>query len=61
MGYPIQQSYLDAAMEYYEAPVEQMDFAGDTEGSREHINAWVAEILEQISEALPPVCSLHRR
>ena len=55
MGYPIQQSYLDAAMEYYEAPVEQMDFAGDTEGSREHINAWVAEITrDKISEALPP-------
>ena len=55
VGFPIQQSFLDAVLNHYDAPVEQMDFAGDSEGSRQYINSWISDMTqEKIPELLTP-------
>ena len=45
--YPFLQSYLDVVTQYYTALVENLDFAGDSDGSRQHINDWVANNTNQ--------------
>ena len=45
--YPFLESYLDVVTQYYSALVENLDFAGDADGSRQHINDWVANNTNQ--------------
>lgn len=40
--YELLDDFVSAVREFYGASVESLDFIGDTEGSRETINSWVA-------------------
>lgn len=42
-GFPINQEYVQGARKYYEAKVENLDFAGDASGAVRRINAWGSE------------------
>jgi serpin B len=42
-GYKFLKAFLDLNDKYYGAGLENVDFAGDTEGARSEINAWVEE------------------
>ncbi|XP_037061734.1 serpin B6-like isoform X3 [Peromyscus leucopus] len=49
------QSFKDSCRKFYEAEMEELDFKGDTEQSRQHINTWVAKKTEdKITELLCP-------
>ena len=37
------QSFKDASQKFYKAEIEELDFKGDTEQSRQHINTWVTK------------------
>jgi serpin B len=53
-SYPYREEYLALVETYYGAGFNVVDFEGDPEGSREEINAWVAERTEErIDELLP--------
>jgi len=41
-GFQLLDSFVALARDRYAAPVEQLDFAGATEASRQRINSWVA-------------------
>ncbi|XP_036044465.1 serpin B6-like [Onychomys torridus] len=46
-------SFKDSCRKFYEAEMEELDFQGDTEQSRQHINTWVAKKTEdKIKEML---------
>ncbi|XP_075826055.1 serpin B6-like isoform X2 [Microtus pennsylvanicus] len=46
-------SFKDSCRKFYEAEMEELDFKGDTEQSRQHINTWVAKKTEdKITELL---------
>ncbi|XP_038189473.1 serpin B6-like [Arvicola amphibius] len=46
-------SFKDSCRKFYEAEMEELDFKGDTEQSRQHINTWVAKKTEdRIKEML---------
>ncbi|XP_037061490.1 serpin B6-like [Peromyscus leucopus] len=48
-------SFQDSCRKFYEAEMEELDFQGDTEQSRQHINTWVAKKTEdKIRELLSP-------
>ncbi|KAL1785114.1 hypothetical protein HispidOSU_028043 [Sigmodon hispidus] len=48
-------SFKDLCRKFYEAEMEELDFRGDTEQSRQRINTWVAERTEdKITELLSP-------
>ncbi|XP_036044536.1 LOW QUALITY PROTEIN: serpin B6-like [Onychomys torridus] len=48
-------SFKDSCRKFYEAEMEELDFQGDTEQSRQHINTWVAKKTEdKITELLCP-------
>ncbi|XP_075826062.1 serpin B6-like isoform X1 [Microtus pennsylvanicus] len=48
-------SFKDSCRKFYEAEMEELDFKGDTEQSRQHINTWVAKKTEdKITELLSP-------
>ncbi|MFO0550969.1 MAG: serpin family protein [Polyangiaceae bacterium] len=52
--YTFEQSYLDATLASFGAPVERVDFKKDAEGTRRHINTWVERQTEKrIKELLP--------
>lgn len=54
-GFELLNSYVSAITEYYSAGVENLDFAGDPEGSREVINTWVAgNTMDRILDLIPP-------
>ena len=46
-GFDVVPAFTRALGSFYRAPVERLDFAGDPEGSRERINAWVADRTEE--------------
>ena len=49
------QEYVGVAREYYGANVSNMDFVGDSEGSRQTINGWVeAQTNDKIKDLIPP-------
>ncbi|XP_052585519.1 serpin B6 isoform X1 [Peromyscus californicus insignis] len=49
------ESFKDSCRKFYEAELEELDFQGDTEQSRQHINTWVAKKTEdKIRELLSP-------
>jgi len=55
IGFSIEPAFLDLVTTEYAAPSEQLDFAGDPEGSRTAINEWVAEQTEdKIDQLLDP-------
>ena len=39
-------SFKDSCLKFYEAELEELDFQGATEESRQHINTWVAKKTE---------------
>ena len=43
---PLSQSFKDSCHKFYEAEMEELDFKGATEESRQHINTWVAKKTE---------------
>ncbi|EDL40869.1 serine proteinase inhibitor member 6C [Mus musculus] len=48
-------SFKDSCHKFYEAEMEELDFKGATEQSRQHINTWVAKKTEdKIKELLSP-------
>ncbi|XP_051025688.1 serpin B6 isoform X6 [Acomys russatus] len=48
-------SFKDSCRKFYEAEMEELDFQGATEQSRQHINTWVAKKTEdKIKELLSP-------
>ncbi|MCU4926198.1 serpin family protein [Halobacteria archaeon AArc-dxtr1] len=52
--YPYSEAYLDLLEERYGAELDELDFAGDSEGAREEINDWVAERTnDHIDELFP--------
>jgi serpin B len=54
-GDPFLKEFLDLNKYYYGAGLEQLDFAGETEKSRQIINHWVEEkTKEKIKELIPP-------
>ena len=54
IGYPLFDEFVRTLASQYGAPLERLDFAGDSEGSRQRINHWVAERTEdRIKELLP--------
>lgn len=42
----LSQSFKDSCLKFYEAELEELDFQGATEESRQHINTWVAKKTE---------------
>ncbi|MCW5803183.1 MAG: serpin family protein [Deltaproteobacteria bacterium] len=60
-GYTFQQPFLDLLANAYGAPLEELDFSGDPEGSRRHINGWVSDQTDQkIPELLEQLSSTNR-
>lgn len=54
-GYELLTDFVSAVTEYYGASVENLDFRGDSEGSREIINSRVAEsTMDKILDLIPP-------
>ncbi|KAL6030830.1 hypothetical protein STEG23_022530, partial [Scotinomys teguina] len=41
-------SFKDSCRKFYEAEMEELDFQGDTEQSRQHINTWVTKKTEDM-------------
>jgi serpin B len=53
-GHPFLDSYIGFVDEHFGAPLSLVDFAGDTEGARLKINAWVEErTRERIRDLIP--------
>ena len=53
-GEPFEGAFLQLTRSYYGAALEALNFGGDPEGSRETINAWVAErTADKIPELIP--------
>lgn len=46
------QAFRESCQEFYQAELEELPFAEDTEASRRHINDWVAEKTEGEARAL---------
>ncbi len=54
-GAHLEQEYMDAIEDYYLAGGQQLDFAGDAEGSADTINEWVEdETNDRIKDLIPP-------
>jgi serpin B len=45
-GHPLLSAFAQTAREAFGAPVDRLDFAGDPEGSRTAMNAWVEQVTE---------------
>jgi serpin B len=55
IGYPLVGDFVRTLAAQYGAPLERLDFVGDSEGSRQRINQWVAKRTEdRIKELLKP-------
>jgi len=53
--YPFKQEFLDVTSTAYGAPLEQLDFRGNPDDSRNRINQWVADQTNnKIRDLLPP-------
>jgi serpin B len=54
-GYKFRQDYLDLCEKYYDASIQPMDYAGNTEGARQTINEWVeGKTMDKIVDLLKP-------
>ena len=53
--FPFLDSFLSIVRDSYQSKVENLDFIGDTEGSRQTINTWVEdETNDRIKDLIPP-------
>ena len=43
LGFTLLESYKSDSLKYYGSETELLDFVGDTEGSRQRINAWIEQ------------------
>lgn len=57
-GYAFEPSFLALTAERYGAPLEAQDFRGDADGSRQHINGWIATRTSHRIQDLLPVGSI---
>lgn len=54
-GYPFAQAFIDIAAAYYQGGFTAVDFAGNTEGSRQLINRWVEQhTADKVKDLLHP-------
>jgi serpin B len=53
-GYHFEASFLNATKKYYGGALENVDFAGNTEGARVEINTWVEDHTAQMIRDLIP-------
>jgi serpin B len=54
-GDTFRQDYLDLCTKYYAASIQPVDYAGNTEGARKTINAWVEDkTMDKIVDLLKP-------
>jgi serpin B len=54
-GFDFREAFLQQLAADYGAPLEQLDFGADPDGSRNHINSWVAsQTNDRIKDLLPP-------
>lgn len=54
-GLAVEEAYAALLAREYGAPMAQLDLAGDPEGAREAVNAWIAEGTEdRVEELFPP-------
>eukprot|EP00073_Rattus_norvegicus_P040933 XP_008769824.1 PREDICTED: serpin B6-like isoform X2 [Rattus norvegicus] len=58
-SFEILASFKDACHKLYEAEIEELDFKGAPEQSRQHINTWVAKKTEDIIRELLPPCTVN--
>jgi serpin B len=55
MGYDFRDAFRDSVKTFYGAPFETLDFRKDADGSRQHINKWVADqTRDRIRDLIPP-------
>jgi serpin B len=53
-GYDFRDPFRDLVKKFYGAPLEPLDFKNDVEGSRQHINKWIAErTRDRIRDLIP--------
>jgi serpin B len=53
-GYDFRDAFRDLVKKFYGAPFEPLDFKNDVEGSRQHINKWIAErTRDRIRDLIP--------
>lgn len=53
-GYDFRDPFRDLMKKFYDAPFEPLDFKNDVEGSRQHINKWIAErTRDRIRDLIP--------
>ena len=57
LGLQMLENYKSDALKYYESETELLDFVGDSEGSRQQINAWVEEQTNNKIKDLIPSCA----
>ena len=54
-GYPIREEFSSAMKRFYGGNLEPLDFRGNAEGARQHINTWVAQQThDRIQDLIPP-------
>ena len=54
-GYPIRPEFTSAMQRFYGGNLEPLDFRGNANDARQHINAWVAkQTRDQIQDLIPP-------
>jgi len=54
-GYPIRSEFSSAMQRFYGGNLEPLDFRGNANGAREHINSWVAkQTRDRIRDLIPP-------
>ena len=54
LGHVFEPPFLALTAERYDAPLESLDFRGDADGSRRHINGWIAtRTSDRIQDLLP--------
>ncbi len=54
-GYPIRQEFTSAMQRFYHGNLEPLDFRGNANSARQHINTWVAQqTRDRIQDLIPP-------
>src|SRR5438132_6888330 len=54
-GYDFRDAFRELVQKFYGAPFEPLDFKKDADGSRRHINKWVADqTRDRIRDLIPP-------
>lgn len=58
-GFAFKQPFLNTVADSYAAPLERLDFAGDPDAARVHINDWVEDQTNDLIQDLLPQGSVH--